>query len=148
MSKFAVEVKHIPVVTEYPIDANELSKIIREEHSGWRDIDLDDYYYFHTDWEGWRKIINYILPSMPKYIAERFDCDNYARWFSSEVARLFLLNTCATVEGWADMGNGIPLRHKWCVFYDGVHLFQFEPQNGVCMNMNDPLYVPDEIVIG
>ena len=52
------------------------------------------------------------------------------------------------VEGWADMGDGYVQRHKWCIFYDGVCLYQLEPQTGVVMDIDDTKYIPDEIVIG
>ena len=56
----------------------------------------------------------------------------------------------ARVDGFADMGRGYRESHAWCVFYDvssGL-FFQLEPQTGVIMDLDDPLYIPSEIVIG
>ena len=148
MSKFLVQVNHIPKVREYTIDSNELSKLIHALPVKWRNVDLDDYYYYFTDWEGWAKIIEYLKPNRPRYLADKFDCDNMAKWHSIEVARLFQLNTCAEVEGWADVGRGVPERHKWNIFFDGDVFYQIEPQSGVIMEIDDPLYKPDDITIG
>jgi len=148
MSKFKIETKHLPIIPEFPIDVSELNKLIRALPVAWRDIDLDDNYYYFTDWTGWGKIIEYLKPNRPKYLAEKFDCDNMAKWHSVEVARLFELNTCAEVEGWADVGRGVPERHKWNIIFDGDSFYQFEPQTGVVMEIDDSLYKPDEIVIG
>lgn len=66
-----------------------------------------------------------------------------ARWFNSEVARLFELNTCAIVEGW--LGSA---RHKWNIIYDGDAFYQMEPQTGEIIDLPDDRYKPDEILIG
>ena len=148
MSIFKLEAKHIPTVKEFPIIASELDKLIRALPIMWRNIDLDDGYYYFTDWEGWGKIIEYLKPNRPKYIAEKFDCDNQAKWHSVEVARLFQLNTCAEVEGWADVGRGVPERHKWNIFFDGDSFYQLEPQTGEIFDIESELYKPDELVVG
>jgi hypothetical protein len=116
----------------------------------WDRIKLDDRIYYAPGWDGWKKIIDYLCPKLPNRYTDKFDCDNCADWFKVRVAEDFGMNTCARVDGYADCrGKGME-RHAWCLFFDSDSqlFFQLETMNGVIMDYDDPLYVPDEITMG
>ena len=134
---------HLPKVKEYQISSADLRRLISSLPVVWRSIDLEDSHYFYTDWQGWGAITEYLKPKAPKYLTDKFDCDNFARWFNTETARLFELNTCAVVEG--RLGSA---RHKWNIIYDGECFYQMEPQTGEILDLPDDRYRPDEILVG
>lgn len=151
MSKFNVSVTHKPLISSVGcLPRSVMLSVLTRSGVIWKRIKLDDFYYFAPMWSGWRKIIRYLLPKIPKYYTDRFDCDNAADWFKVHVAEEFGQNTCARVDGQADMGHGAKESHAWCVFYDvgSRFLFQLEPQTGVIMDIDNPLYTPNEIVMG
>ncbi len=151
MSKFNVNVVHKPTIgPEQCISLTAMSAILTATSIRWKRMKLDDYYFYASMWDGWRKIINYLIPRVPKYYVDRFDCENAADWFKVHVAEEFGQNTCARVDGLADVGRGYQEPHAWCVFYDAGSrfFFQLETLNGVIMDLVDPLYTPNEIVMG
>lgn len=116
----------------------------------WERVKLDDHFFYSPGWDDWRKIIEYLLPKLPKYYTDIFDCDNSADWFKVHVAEDFKINTCARVDGLADVGRGVKESHAWCTIRDANSrlLFQLEPQTGVVMDIDDPLYTPHEVTMG
>ena len=151
MCRFNVNVQRKPRIKSMELLSLETMKsMLKECGVTWKRIKLDDHYFYAPVWDDWRKIIEYLLPRIPKYYDDRFDCDNAADWFKVHVAEEFGQNTCARVDGFADMGRGVMESHAWCVFRDagGKLLFQLEPQTGVIMDIDDPLYIPNEIVMG
>jgi hypothetical protein len=90
------------------------------------------------------------MSNLPKYVPEKFDCDNFARYISVLCALHFGVNTCGVVEGDADVGRGFMERHKWNVFYDGEAFYQLESQKyGAVMDLSSSsMYLPDEINMG
>jgi len=151
MSKFNINVEHIPTLSgEVRLTASDIGALLRSLPIVWGSIKLkDSYFYAPAKWDDWRKIISYLQPRVPSYLVDRFDCENNAGWWQSEVARVFRMNTMGDVEGWADVGRGYKERHGWSFFYDPSSglFFQMEGQTGVIMDADDPLYVPDEIVL-
>jgi len=151
MSKFNVNVEHTPSLSgEVCITSGDMRARLMALPVIWSRIKLSDANYFApAKWADWVKIIEYFKTRVPLYLVDRFDCENNAGWWQSEVARLFHMNTMADVEGWADVGRGYKERHGWNVFYDNESglFFQLEGQTGVIMDIDDPLYIPDEIVM-
>ena len=151
MSKFVVKVEHIPSLSgEVKLTADAMQAKLMMLPIKWSRIKLsDNIFYAPAKFDDWRKIFEYLQPKVPPYLIDKFDCENNAGWWQSEVARLFKMNTMADVEGWADVGRGIKERHGWNVFYDPESglFFQREGQTGVVMDVDDPLYIPDEIVM-
>ncbi len=151
MSKFNVNVVHKPSMGPGQcLSALAMSCTIRGCGIDWGRMKMDDHYYYAPGWNDWRKIFNYLLPRVPKYYVDRFDCENIADWIKVHVAEEFGFNTCARVDGRADMGRGVKEPHAWSFFYDATSrlFFQLEGQTGVIMNAGDPLYTPSEIIIG
>jgi hypothetical protein len=115
----------------------------------WQRIKLDDSKYYVPDFDTWVRIINYLKPKAPKYIPERRDCEWFADWFRVKVAEEFEINSLARVDGWANLGNdGYYGRHGWNIFSDGVYWCQLEPQTGEIVEIDDPRYIPDELIMG
>jgi len=138
--------------TQEIIPAQVMSSYLRPDR-GWKKTKLDDHWFYTLGWAGWKKLINHLLPKLPKYYVDKFDCENAADWFKVMAAAEFGINSLARVDGWADMQATPPRgpeRHAWCYFLDSVSnlWFQLEPQTGVIMDFDDPLYRPDEIIIG
>ena len=149
MSKIIVE--HVPSVKLYKIGYDEFhAKLVAAWD--WKKIDLEDTWFFYPCWEDWDKIFQYVQRNLPKYAPDAFDCDNFAFYISIMVSKEFGCNTCNVVEGDADVGCGVKMRHKWNVFFDGDGFYQLESQKYTPPNMiadlDDPDYVPDEIEVG
>ena len=148
MSRYTVEVQHIPVLgSERILILDTMSRKINLLPIEWTRVKLADYYFYCPSFDGWRKVIDYLMPKLPKYYLDKFDCENFAGWFRHKAAEVFRINTFAEVEGYADLGEGME-RHGWGVFTDGKYFYQMETQTGVIMDIDDLLYVPDEIVMG
>ena len=150
MSKFAVKVEHLPILgPEEVMSYAGMKKLIDLQPVQWKKVKLTDSDFYFPSWEGWRKAIDYLMPKIPKYLRDKFDCENFAGWFRHKMAEAFGINTLAEVEGYADMEDGRgPQRHGWNVFTDGFYFFQMESQNCVIMDIDDKRYIPDEITMG
>jgi len=117
--------------------------------TSWQRIKLDDARFYVPDFDTWERIINYLKPKAPKYIPERRDCEWFADWFRVKVAEEFEINSLARVDGWANLGSdGYYVRHGWNIFSDGVYWCQLEPQTGEIVEIDDPRYIPDELIMG
>lgn len=143
MSKFIAKVEHLPTVKEYKISVSDLKTKLQSYEVEWKKFDFDDIWYYHTDWEGWGKIFDNVFVNLPKYLTDKFDCDNFAREITCRVASRFKFNLYGRLEGlWKGK------RHKWGLFFDGDDCYQQETQNRMVYDMESKLYVPDEILIG
>jgi len=149
MSKFVIKVEHRPILgPEQVVTLAQMDAMLRALPVIWKRVKLDDHNYYLPSWEDWKKIIEDILPRVPKYYTDKFDCDNFADWFRVRVAQDFGKNSAGRVDGYADVGRGSLESHAWIIFTDGLHFYQLEPQNGVVMDIDDSLYVPGELIMG
>ena len=150
MSRLAVKVEHIPVLgPEEVISLLSMKHRIEALPIKWKRIKLDDHTFYCPSFDGWRKAIDYLMPKVPKYIPERRDCEFMACWFYVHLCEDFRVNTMARVQGFAIVaGSNVMERHAWNIFTDGKYFYQLEPQTGVLMDIDDPDYIPDEIVVG
>ena len=73
--------------------------------------------------EDWRKIISWDWTNEKKYVAEQYDCDNFAFNFKARVARKFGVNSIGLV---VDYSGGHA--YNLMVFSDGTWAI-FEPQS-------------------
>ena len=150
MSKSVVNIEHKPVLgPEQVIGVTDMVAKINALPVTWKKVKVTDVYYYAPSWDGWRKAIDYEQPKLPKYYADKFDCENFAGWFRHKIAEDFGINTYAEVEGWADFQDGRgSQRHGWGVFTDGQYFYQTETQSGIIMDIDDKFYIPDEITMG
>ena len=126
------------------VGVNTLANRIRDLPFNWKKLKFTDGYYYIPTFDDWVKIVNYLKKKVPKYLSDKFDCEDFADWFRVKTAETFGINTLATVYGWVPSG-----RHGWNIFYakdDGW--FQLESQTGEIRDIDNPEYKPDEIVIG
>ncbi len=63
------------------------------------EIRLADKKYYTVDWQTWLAIIKWDWVNEKKWLSDKWDCDNFANYFSSRVAYLFHLNSCGSVSG-------------------------------------------------
>ena len=141
---------HKPNISLKEVSAQELRQVL--EAWSWKKLKMTDGRYFiPTLWEDWDKIFQYLFPLLPKYVSDKFDCENFAGYLRVMAAKEFGVNVMGDAEGYADV-RGIGMeRHGWTVFTDGEGLYQVESQKLIgssIMDIDDPLYVPDELVIG
>jgi hypothetical protein len=112
---------------------------------------LMDSNYYLTGIDKWKDIIaSDWLMGTKKYIADKFDCDNFAYCFASHCSELYDISvaTCYGRVWQKDTGADLGL-HYWNVIMtqetDGRHLYFYEPQN------DNYLEIPDgtkDIVMG
>ena len=147
--KWRSPVEHKPTIKLNKISSSEY-RVRLQQAWNWKEIDLDDGWYFYPRWEDWDKIFQYVLKNLPGYVPDAFDCDNFAFYVSVMVSKEFGGNTCNVVEGDADVGRGYKERHKWNVFFDGDSFYQLESQKYTPPNqiadLDDADYIPEEII--
>lgn len=153
MSKVKVDAVHVPTVKTTRISAADLHEIMSARWQ-WKKLKLTDHWYYVPSFEDWDTVFQHLLARIPKYVPDKFDCENFAGFLRVMACKEFGINTCGDAEGNADLGRGYLQRHGWTVFpslEDGGHLFQLESQRKTgyfFKDIDDPTYVPDEIVIG
>lgn len=150
MSKYRIQVEHIPVLgPEEVLTLSAMSLKLEALPIKWDKVKLTDNNFFCPSFEGCHKAIEYLMPKIPKHYVDKFDCENFAGWLRHKVAEIFHVNNFAEVEGYADLEDGRGMqRHSWTVFTEGEFFYQLETQNCVIMDIDDPKYAPDEIVMG
>ena len=146
MSKFFVKAEHLPSITEFEMDANQLGNMLNP--LGLRELHLWDNRYWYTIHEDWGKVFSEVLLNMPKYVADRWDCEDYALLTTARVGELFKLNTCGVCIGQSPWGY-----HGYCLFLSRPEnkdrLFILEPQNGLIYPVEKPEgYKPELLIMG
>jgi len=140
MSKFNVQVNHIPILTEYQTGIAELfTEIFHLKPNHLFLWDSTYYYVSHTDWG---KVIKKVLLDMPRYTAQKFDCENFAMLTCARTAEIFKLNTMGVAIGQSPMGY-----HGFNIFKSELGLFYLEPQTGMVHGVNEDSGYKAEIVI-
>ena len=141
MSRFVVKVEHKPKITsEFVLSYMGLNQKLQElnlkEHHLW------DRKYFYISHEDWGRIFTDVLMGMPKYIAERYDCENYAMLTSARVSERYQLNTCGICIGQSPFGY-----HGFNLFISDRGLYYLEPQTGDIFDVKEDSGYKAEIVI-
>ena len=143
MSKFFVKAEHLPSITEFEMDANQLGNMLNP--LGLRELHLWDNRYFYCSLEDWGKVLEKVLLNMPKYTTEKFDCENFAMLTSARTSELFKFNTCGIAIGQSPWGY-----HGFNIFVseaDGAKLYYLEPQNSMIYDVTDDSGYKAEFVI-
>ena len=100
--------------------------------------------YYYTNSEGWAEVFNYIYCEfkMPKYIASRMDCEDFAIHLKGLVSALFGLNYFAIAVGDAPAG-----KHAFNLFKDDMGLMVIEPQTANYFILGEQAYKPEYILL-
>lgn len=100
--------------------------------------------YYYTKAEDWAEVFDYIYFKfdMPKYLAARMDCDDFAILLKGLVGALFGLNYFGIVFGYTPSGY-----HGWNLFRDEQGLIQFEPQTMRFFPLGKKGYKPEYILL-
>lgn len=142
MSEFIVKVEHIPSITGIEMTSRKLRAMLNV--LGLRELHLWDSRYFYCSHEDWGKVFEKVLLDMPKYTAEKFDCENYAFLASARTSELFKLNTCGIAIGQSPMGY-----HGYNIFVSDAGLFYLEPQTAMIYDiMEDSGYKAEIVIFG
>ena len=146
MSKFIVKAEHVPKITEIEMTSRKLKNMLTP--LGLRELHLWDSRYFYCSHVDWGKVFEKVLLDMPKYTAEKFDCENYSMLASARTSELFQLNTCGIAIGQSPFGY-----HGFCLFVSKVNdedkLFILEPQDGMIYPIEEPEgYKPELLIMG
>ena len=128
MSKVAVKVEHLPTITEIEMDASKLNSLLQP--LGLRELHLWDSRYWYTTHEDWGRVFERVLLDMPKYTAEKFDCENYSMLASARTSELFKLNTLGIAIGQSPLGY-----HGFNIFVSDAGLYYLEPQSADIYNV-------------
>ena len=153
MSTFKVQnpVVHLPSISLHQLTREVLETLLVKNWE-WHKLKLTDNLYFVPPWEDWDKIFQYEMKSLPKYVPEKFDCEQFGGWLRIMVAKDFGVNVCGDAEGYVDFQDGKgKQRHGWTVFTEGEGLYQVESQMATgyhIMDIDNPFYIPDELVMG
>ena len=158
MSRFSIRqpVVHTPSFKEYKISGGELRR--KYEALDIEVMCVSYSWYFHTDVEGWAKLLPNLVTKSNLYKEDRRTCVWYARKASVLCDELYLLNTLP--ETWGSMPLGY---HAFDSFYTGDAIILFEPNEGfedergnyndiwgvldgdIIFNIGDNGYKPDKV---
>ena len=94
-----------------------------------------DNLYWFISLEGWNKVLKDVTFGMPKYTADKFDCENAAMLCSARVSERYQLNTCGIAIGQSPWGE-----HGYNLLVHSSGLIYFEPQTGEFIPTDDGSY--------
>jgi len=123
MSKIKVQqpIVHLPSFKEYKISGAELAK--KYEALGVKmPFPRSDSWYYHTDEEGWVKILGDLVFKSSLYKTDRFDCEDYALRAQGVCAERYGLNTLRYTYGMMPLGA-----HGFNSCWTGDRFLLFEP---------------------
>jgi hypothetical protein len=139
-SLFRVKVEHLPQLTEYELSIqdlyNQLQVLALEKLYLW------DRKYWYVSLEDWGKVFADVLLNMPKYTADKFDCEDFALLTTAKVNERYKLNTCGIAIGDSPQGY-----HGFNIFVSEAGLYYLEPQNGMMYPVTEDSGYKAEIAI-
>lgn len=123
MSQFRTRqpVVHIPTFREYKISL----QFLKEQY---HNINVEfpfpdsDYHYYHTDIEGWSKILPDLIINSNLYKPDKFDCEDFALKAQVVCSERYGLNTLRYTYGTINGGA-----HGFNTFWTGDCFLIFEP---------------------
>lgn len=134
------EIKPTPALTEYPLTGDQVSSLCSRTKDH---VYIWDSMYYALSMEDWQTVFKDVLPSMPKYLAEKFDCEDYAFLCMTRITERYQVNTCGVAVGMSPMGY-----HGFNVFIEkdtDFRLHILEPQTG---EIDPPGYELDTVIFG
>jgi len=107
-----------------------------------RELHLWDSRYWYTTHEDWGRVLEKVLLDMPKYLTDRWDCEQYAMRATARAGELFLLNTLGLCIGQSPFGY-----HGFNMFVSEFGLFYLEPQSSMVYSVEEDSGYKAELVI-
>jgi hypothetical protein len=109
-----------------------------------------DYWYYHTDVEGWAEILPHLVIKSRLYKPDKFDCEDYALKAQTMCTELFGLNTLRYTYGRMPLGA-----HGFNSFWTGDRFMLFEPNEGfwdylsgnLVFEVGENDYIPEAVLI-
>ena len=143
MSKLVLHkpIEHLVKPKEYPLSGAELSAKLQP--LGLEKVYIWDNAYWYISLEDWGKVLKDVIFGMPKYTAEKFDCENFAMLTSARVSERYQLNTCGVAIGQSPFGE-----HGYNILVEDKGLTYFEPQNGDFIPVEDGSYKARLVLFG
>lgn len=145
MSKFVVKVDHIPNLEEFSVGILQHRSML-ERHLSLAPsrVILWDRRFYCVSHSDWGRVFGDVLLNMPKYTADKFDCENFALLVTARVAEKYRLNSCGIAIGDSPWGY-----HGYNIFLSDAGLFYLEPQNGDVFPVGeDSGYKADLVIFG
>lgn len=100
--------------------------------------------YWVLSMADWQRVIQDALASLPKYLAEKFDCEDFAFLCMSRITEKYQINGCGVAVGKSPLGY-----HAFNIFvaWEGDKLVAhiLEPQTG---SIDPPGYSMDTVIFG
>ena len=139
--KIQQPVIHTPSFKEYDISGKELQAKLEAIGLELPVRRLDSRYYYVSH-EDWGIIFKDILQNMPRFVSEKWDCDDFSFLTKARVGEKYQINAIGAVIGDSPMG-----RHAWCLFFSEVGLFYLEPQNGIVYSVEENSGYKGDLII-
>ncbi len=115
-----------PNFIQYPLTGDQVFNLVKQATDH---VYIWDSQYWALSLEDWKTVIKDILADLPKYLADKFDCEDFAMLTMTRVTERYEINTMAAVVGQVPFGY-----HGFNIFVaveDGqpkAHIL--EPQTG------------------
>lgn len=140
MSKLIAKIEHIPDFQEYEVSRRALATKL--EILGLKSRYLWDHHYYYVSHEDWGRVFEDVLLKQPKYVADKFDCENFAMLTTTRILEKYKLNSCGIAIGQSPYGY-----HGFNIFLSDAGLFYLEPQTGMVYDIEEDSGYKAEIVI-
>ncbi len=128
MSKFIFNkpIEHLPKPTEYPLSGDQVFQLVKDAKDH---VYIWDSNYWAISLEDWQKVFKDVFSGLPKYLAEKFDCEDFAFITMMRVTERYQINTIGVAVGQVPFGyHGYNLFVSWDNGQAKLHTL--EPQNG------------------
>ncbi len=111
---------------EYQFTSNQIAALVSfaKDHTY-----MWDSTYWTVSLEDWQKIIADVSKTLPVYLAEKLDCEDFAFLTMTNIAMKYQLNTCGVAVGNSPQGyHGFNVFAAWELDHLVLHIL--EPQTG------------------
>lgn len=111
--------------TEYPLTSQQVFDLVKDSTSD--HVYMWDSQYWAVSLDDWKRIIKDVLSDLPKYLAEKFDCEDFAMLTMTRIAERYEINTMGVAVGQVPFGyHGYDLFVAWEDGQPKLHVL--EPQ--------------------
>ncbi len=127
--------------TEYQLSGQEVGDLCKDVKDH---VYVWDNTYLALTMVDWQIVFDDVLRGLPKYVAEKFDCEDFSFLVTSRVLEKYQLNSCGFAVGQSPRGY-----HGFNVFVvkgpGSFALHTLEPQNG---QIDPKGYEPEVVIFG